>query len=347
MKVVLNICTLILTIIIVACSSKEKVINPVDNTQKILVATEGNEPKLVVYDLPALTVSTPDLITSAFGTIINNPIENIKEAGGNMYIFIPDDKKILIVQKSDLKLLSTVDFSTAGYEPVDIVFANATDGYIAHRNSVYISLLDLTNFTVARNITVGNPPHSIDVFGNQIYVTNLPDNTVSVIDSRDRREVTKIITEPNPSFVRIQPDGESAICISTGLGKYEQGNNKTPAYLQYIDLNSRQITDTYELGFAQISALEQIPQSFLLTPNDWGFISTQEHFFRLDVRTKGRINLVTRRSFYYIAHDVKREKLILLRQNNLGTDIMFADERTGEIGDIYNLPFPIKSVYPF
>jgi YVTN family beta-propeller protein len=337
-----------IALISLSCTSKEKIINPVDTAKKIIVATDDNiSPKLKVFEVPSMNVIHDDLITGTFGTQISTPVGNIKEFGGNMYIFIPKDFKILIVRKVDLTLITTIDFSADKSEPIDIVFPNATDGYIIHNNSVYISLLDVTNFVVARNITVGNPPHSIDVSENQVLVTNQPDNTISVVDSRDRVEVARIITEPNPSFIKVTPDGKSAICVSVGLGKLNDGASKTPAYFQYVDIANRKITNTYELGFAQILATEQVPQGLVVTHRDWGFIPTNSNFLRVDIRTKDRINLVTRRNFFFISQDTKNEKLLLLRVNGAGTDIMFADDVTGEIGDFYYLPYQLRCVFPF
>lgn len=339
---------LTIALISLSCTSKEKIINPVDTAKKIIVATDDNiSPKLRVFEVPSMDVIHDDLITGTFGTKISSPVVNIKEFGGNMYIFVPKDYKILIVRKVDLSLVTTIDFSADKSEPVDIVFPNATDGYIIHKNSIYISLLDVTNFVVARNITVGNPPHSIDVSGNQVFVTNQPDNTISVVDSRDRVEVARITTEPNPTFIKITPDGNSVVCITTGLGKLDDGGTKTPAFIHYVDIASRQISGTIELGFAQIFATEQVPQGLVVTQRDWGFVPTNNNLLRVDIRTKDRINLVTRRNFFFISHDAKNEKLLLLKVNGAGTDIMFADDVTGEIGDFYYLPYQLKCVFPF
>ncbi|MBX3042417.1 MAG: hypothetical protein KIT33_07115 [Candidatus Kapabacteria bacterium] len=341
---------LILILVIIAsfgCSPDEKVINPVDTSEKIFVATDEDNPKLKVLEIPSLKVIHEDLLKGVLSLEIKSPIENIKENGGNVYLIIPGDNKILILRKNDLSLLTTVDFSADNYEPIDIVFPNSTDGYIIHKNSIYVSLLDITNFVVARNITVGNPPHSIAQSGNQIYVSNMPDNSISVVDSRDRKEVARIITEPNPVFLSMTPDGKNAVCITLGQGKKGEPVTPTASFIHYIDLISREIIGTFELGFAQILATEQIPQGFLITPKDWGFVPTRDNFLRIDIRSKDRINLVTKRNFYFISHDKKNGRLMLLRQNDFGTDIMLADDSSGEIGDSYPLPYKIKCVSIF
>lgn len=338
---------LLLVLSIWSCSPKEKIINPIDTAEKILVATDEEQPKLKIIEIPSLKELNSDLFKDIPNLAISSPVENIKEFGGNLYIFIPGDNKIHIIKKYDMSLLSTIDFTDDKYEPLDVVFPNSTDAYIIHKNSIYVTLLDITNFQIARSITVGNPPHSIAHTGNQIYVTNRPDNSISVIDSRDRREVEKIITEPNPVFVKMTNDSKNAIVVCAGMGKFETDENLSPAYVQSFNIENRSINYSYELGFAQIPALDQIPLGLVVTSKDWGFIPTQDNFLRIDVRTSDKINLITKRQFYYISQDTKNERLILLRELEGRSDILFADDRTGEIGDFYSLPYKIKLVYPY
>lgn len=336
-----------LAILFSACSSEEKVINPIGTNEKLLIATDEEQPKLKIIEIPSLKEINPDILAGLSAEKINSPVENIKEFGGNLYVFVPADFKILVVRKFDMSLLNTIDFSAEKYEPSDIVFPNSTDGYIIHRNSIYISLLDITNFEIARNITIGNPPHSISRYGNQILVTNFADNTISVIDSRDRREVAKIATNPHPLFIGITENGKNAIVVCSGLGKFNDSEEKTPAYIQNIDLQSREVTFSYELGFAQILAIDQIPQGLVVTPKDWGFVPTQENLLRIDVRESDKVNLATKRNFYFINHDLKKERLLLLRETEDRSEVLFADDRTGEIGEFYSFSYKIKYVFPF
>lgn len=331
-----------------ACSSEEKVINPVSTSEKILVATDELQPKLKVLELPELKELSSDLMKNDFELDITTPIEYIADFGGHYYILVPGDFKIFVVRKIDMSLITTIDFTADQYQPNGIVFVeNDADAYIIHKNSVYATLLDLTNFVAAKNITVGNPPHSIAISGNQIYVTNYPDNTVSVIDIRDRKVVAVINTEPKPVFVKMTADGKTAVCLTVGLGKSEIPEVKTPAFLQYIDIATRVIFKSHELGFAQILSTEQIPQGLAVTQKDWGFVSTQDNLLRFDLRLRDRINLVIKRNFYFISNDVKNNRLMLLRTNGDGTEIMFADDKSGEIKELYTLPYKIKFVHPY
>lgn len=336
-----------LMLVVFACSPKEKVINPVDKSEKLLIATNEEQVKLKVIELPSLKEINPDLLSGISTENINSPVENIKEFGGNFYLFIPGDYKILVIRKYDFSLLTTINFSSDQYQPIDVVFPNSTDAYIIHKNSIYISLLDITNFELARKITVGNPPHSIACTGNQILVTNFADNSISIVDSRDRKEVAKIETQPYPSFIGITQNGNSAVVVCSGLGKYDENEAKTAAYIQNFDIQKRELTFSYELGFAQIAAIDQIPQGLVITPKDWGFIPTQNNLLRIDVRSSDKVNLVTKRNFYFISHDSKNERLILLRENSDRSDVLFADDRTGEIGDYYSFPYKIKFVLPY
>lgn len=336
-----------IALITFSCVRTEKNINPVENSMKYFISTDGDNPQLKVIEFPSKNVITEDFLRDITKNNIDNTVENIKEFNGNYYIFVPKSFKIFVVKKSDLSLVTTIDFSDEKFEPIDLVFANSTDCYIVHRNSIYLSLLDLTNFVKAKKITIGNPPHQIAISTNQIFVTNQLDNTISIVDSRDKKEVAKLQTESYPTFIRTSPNGNSFICICTGTGKINNNEEKSPAVIQYYDKETRQLIASQELGFAGISASEQNPQGFVITPREWGFIPTNENFLRIDMKTKDRINLITKRFYYFINYDKINNQLLLLREIDNRTDFLFADESTGDIIDFFSFPYKIKFVAPY
>lgn len=343
MKKVL-ILTFMLSIFIYACSPEEKIINNISNSDQLLVATNEDVPKLKILEIPSLKVIEDDLIRNKLNIDISSPIDKIKSNGNFYYLIIASENKIYVIKKLDLTIENTIDFSDEGFEPVDIVFANSTDAYVIHRNSVYCSLVDLTVFKPARQITVGNPPHSIAINGNQIFVANTSDNTISVIDSRDRNTVHEISTEPKPLLLDFSSDGNTLVCITAGNGKLNDSEEKSPALVQFIDKKSRNIFKTIELGFAQIDPLLQHPVAFKITSSDWGFILTKDNFLRLDVKSKDRINLISKTEFHFITSDIKNESLILLYESQNSYRIIYANDRNGEIEETYTLPYNIKSV---
>lgn len=332
----IKIFALVMLLGFVACTQTEKVINPVDTSEKFFMSFDGDNPTLKVIELPSKEVHISDYFKEILNVEESFPVTNIREFGGNYYLIVSGGYKIYVVRKSDSKLLSTVDFSDEQLMPDDIVFANATDAYVSHSNSVYVTLLDITNFVRARKISAGNPPHAIASKGNQIYVSNQTDNTISVIDSRDKREVAKLTTEPNPVKLGVSVDGKNLICLCAGMGKLDNNSGKTPAFVQYFDTESRENVSSIELGLASIPATDQLPLGLVVTSRDWGFVPTNENFFRLDIRTKDKINLITRRYFYFINHDAINAKLILLRQNENRYDVMLADDKSGDIADFYS-----------
>jgi YVTN family beta-propeller protein len=340
----INLMFIILGLILLSCTQTEKVINPVSDSMKYFISVNSSTPQLKVVELPSQNVIYEDFFADVIKQTLTNPVENIKEFNGSYFIFVSKSYKIYIVKKSDLTLQTTIDFSDEQFEPTDIVFANSTDGYIVHRNSVYLTLLDLTNYVKARKVTVGNPPHQIAVSGNQILVTNLPDNTLSVVDSREKKEVEKIPTEPNPVFINITADEKTVVCVCAGRGKINISEEKSPAIIQYFNIETRKQVASQELGFAAISATDQNPQGLVVTPKDWGFIPTDANFLRADIRTKDKINLITKRFFYFINYDEKNSRLLLLREVDNRTDVMFADENSGDIGDFFSFPYKIKFV---
>ncbi|MDX9791427.1 MAG: hypothetical protein WC313_06460 [Candidatus Kapaibacterium sp.] len=332
--------------LISSCSTDEKIINSIDESDKMILALNSENPGLVLIEVPSMKVIDDDFAKNTIGIDLESPITNIKEYGTNMYMFAPESHKIYIISKTDMKLVIIIDFSSDLLEPYDIVFPNSTDAYIVHNNSDYVTLFDLTEFVAARQIKVGNPPHSIAMFGNFVFVSNMPDNNISVIDTRLRQELATIPTEAVPSHLAVSHDGKHLICISAGNGKFNQGAEKSPAYYQFIEISTRTVVHSAELGFGAIVASEQIPLGLIVTLHDWGFVITNDNLIRIDIRNMDRLNLVTKRNFHFINELKGKEKLMLLRFKDDGTDIMFADDRTGDIGDYYYVPYKVNFLFP-
>lgn len=77
--------------------------------------------------------------------------------------------------------------------------------YVANQFSNTISVIDIDNSKVEKNIDVGNSPYDVKVnpFSNRIYTSNRDSDTISVIDGFTNRELTEIEVGDSPLGIGI------------------------------------------------------------------------------------------------------------------------------------------------
>lgn len=338
---------LILSLVIIsliACTNDEKIINNVSVHQKFLISTKGDNPKLILYDSEDKIISN-DLYNLMNEPALSSPITKLKEYGGKIFCLIPSEHRIDIIDKDSLYFVKKIDFSSSNLEPTDICFANSTDAYICHGNDSVVTLFDMFNLENARTIKVGKHPVSIASAGNQIFVTNQADNTVSIIDSRTH-EVEKVINlHFAPSFVETSGEWEKAVVVSLGQGKLDSNQTKSEARVSFIDVASKELTNVLDLQNSQIPAKEQYPIDFILTKYDWAFILTKTNLLRVDVRREKGINTISDKSYDGLMYSGLRNVILII--NNAKNEIRVSNASTASLIYTINLESNISSVFMY
>ena len=331
--------------IIISCSSNEKTINPVETSSQVLAAIETGEVKLI--NLPDFKEVNSDILAGKLSFQLTGPITNMKKFGEYLYLSARKDCKIIVLDLKTFELKATIDFSDKQAEVGEIAFPNSTDAYVVHPNKDFVSIIDITVFKIARQITVGTGPSSIDVSGNQIIVTNKLSNDVSIIDSRTHSQVALIAVAPMPSFTKVTNDGKYAVVVSTGYGKSDSTQQKTPAVVTFINILGKSINNQINLGYAQLDPVQQNPVGLVVTPNDWAFVATSENMFRVDLKNKTDINLVVRRNFVNEIYDAANQKIILFSTLSKSNLIIQCNDKTGSIKDLVTVPYAIIHILPW
>src|SRR4030095_8113347 len=109
-------------------------------------------------------------------------------------------------------LLATVLVATS-------LFAQATPRvFVVNKAGDSVAVVDAASLRVLHTIPVGRNPHELAVApdGLKLYVPNVADNSISVVDLRTNSE-TKKITHPNlnsPHGVAFTPDSRRALVTS-------------------------------------------------------------------------------------------------------------------------------------
>jgi len=310
-----------------------------------MISTDAGGFTIKGINLPSGNIHEQDYYRKFFAEDAKNKITAIADNGFDIFFFVPEEMKILVVGKSNMLMKAVIDFSPYGLKPVSITFANATDAYVLNQGSNDVSIVDLTVYEVARNIKCGINPVGISSYGNQVYIVDKTADLVHIIDTRTRAIEETIQVHPGPTFIRFTNDGKTSIVISSGVSGTEPNTTKNIALVTYIDVEKRTVSSTLDLGFGQMSALDQYPRGFEVTQTDWGFVQTQIGLFRLDLRNPEKIALMTRTAFDGIAYNRKDAELILFTSSD-NSEISLADESLANITQTVMFPGKIFAIYP-
>lgn len=136
----------------------------------------------------------------------------------------------------------------------------------------YVAEIDTTTLEVLRTCNVGYQPEELAIVDNKIYVANsggymFPnyDNTVSVIDLDEFKEIKKIKVADNLHRLRLTKYRE---LIVTSRGDYYE----QPSRVFFIDLDKEEVTDTLDLA---VSNLDIVGDSAYLYSVEWSHLTKQ------------------------------------------------------------------------
>ena len=330
-----------------SCSQEERIIDQSNPNWKTLISVSDINNSVKLIEQPTGKIIKEDIFFEANGELLGSKVKKMTEFQKKIFLFLPEIYKIEIIDKDNFKRLSTLDFETEKKSPTGICFANATTAYVSFGNDSTVDVLDITNFKIARTIKVGREPFSIVNSGNQIFVANKLDNTVSVIDSRTN-EVTHTINVPQvPLFLDVSPDGARVVLISSGTGNYDAAETKSPAYITIIDVATKQILKSKELGRTGINAIEQIPTALASTISNSGFVSTNEFLIRINTLNGDEITNMGKGNHLTLSYNYKRDELIIIRQTSKGIEGVTANSLTGKQIQKLFIPENFISLLPY
>ncbi|MGA2297240.1 MAG: hypothetical protein ABSG15_06815 [FCB group bacterium] len=333
--------------LIQSCSNTEKVIDTTKDTWRILASVNAQSPSLMLIQFPDDTILSNDVYSANnSGQSLPGPVVKIAEFRGLLYLFIPSQYVIKVINKSTFKLVGTIDYTADKLVPTDICFANATDAYVAHGADTVVSLVDLTNYAVARKIKVGKHPVAIACSGNQIYVANQADNTVSVIDSRTHNQVALIPVQTAPTYVAMNSEGLQAIVISLGAGKLDSTISKTAAQGTLIDITTRAVINTLDLNAGSTNAVDIIPYGIAVSKYDWAYIPSQICLLSYDARSGNRVNFIQSVAYNSIYYNYIRDELLVLQNNSNVYSAMTLDMDSYNPKATHTFALSVNFVFP-
>ena len=303
--------------------SDEKVINNAGTEQKLLAISFDNNSHIAKFTFPSGDIISNDIFHENNDFYLStSKVTKFKVFLNKIFTLIPDENKIVIIDKNTYQIAKTIDFATESLQPIDIAFANATEAYIIFKDSPKVALLDIYYFEVARYIELVGNPSSISIVGNQIYIPVPLNDIVSVIDSRYHEVVDEIAVDNAPYLIQPNIDGDRFVVLSAGIGKLPNDPREalSAPSITLIDIQTRNIVSTNPIIPSSMDIAYELPLDFVVSNNDWAFLITTNFLIRIDSRDPTYSNKVEEHSYTTLYHNnVINEIYAIDHQDNSST----------------------------
>jgi DNA-binding beta-propeller fold protein YncE len=333
-------CAAVCTLVVLAmttnsCVPREIVINPPESDWQLLALSPEPQSRLVVFNQPANTLANNNLFAVLGASGIGGRVSKIVPFREHIYVFLPEQRRIEVLSSATYMRRTTLDFSQADRIPSDIVFANATTGYIAFSNTSVVSVLDITVFRVVSDIQVGQGPVELEVQENQIYCALQRDNALAIIDSRLNAVTARLPMPTAPTFLGLTPNGRFLMVVSAGAGKFDNAP-RTVGRVTFVELATRRVVSQSPLS-TTLDSLTDTPRGLAITERDFAFIPLNNTLIRFETRRYTPSLVRTNVQFRTITYNPVRAELLLLDSARSGCVV--ADIETGQQNAFIPLPF--------
>jgi len=285
-----------------------------------------------IYEYPAMKLLTADLLESN-GIENNSQISNIREFQNKVYILVPDENKMVVLDSEADTLIAVNQFPDAS-GPMDINFTNIADGFVSFRNAPYIANYDLVYNEIVRYIDGSSTISSINSVGSFVYLTEPQSSSISVVDIRNYRESAQINLPTPPAMASITSKNE--LIVVTDKQSNEDG--QIPAKIHYINPGSNTIRASFDFGDTRINANDITTNDILSTTLSFTFVATNLGLIRIDNRVDDRFVNITDRQFNQIEYGPNFDSILLLEQVGNSSNLVISNSRSGALVDEIVLP---------
>ena len=199
---------------------------------------------LTLYDPTDSTAALNDIEVAFINSLaLHNDrlfvVDNTGPAAGRITTF-DDDQLQPLDQFSNPRAPRRIAFPTEnkGYVPNLSLFDDET--FVPDTSTV--SVLDLQDNSVTKQIDVGRSPEGIAVVAGKAFVANSADGTLSVVDTGTDAVTGTLSLSNCPSPKSVFVDGEDEVTVVC------QGSAEESSEVLFLDPNTEEVVDRVELG---------------------------------------------------------------------------------------------------
>jgi len=235
--------------------------------------TSENQESVIVtnYGTPKKAGKSISIINTLSNTVKKTITfeKNLKPHG---IVAFPKTNKVGVVSNIGNKLLvinlesDTIEKSIATNQlgsHLLVLHPNKPLAFISNISSGSVSVIDLVNDTVIKNIPCGKGTQGIDITpdGNQIWVSNTKENTLSVINTNTLKITDIIQTGKEPLRLKFSIDGNYCFVTNSGDGIISVYNSHLKTLIKKITIPGKK-------GFIQRTLYHTPrPGNILMHPN--------------------------------------------------------------------------------
>lgn len=162
------------------------------------------------------------------------------------------NNKSKYIDKKKIKLIAEVKTLYVGAHPNDVIQYN-NNAFVTCGEANSVILYDLKEEKSNINIPVGRFPHNIELYesGKKAFVSNMGDDSISVIDVELGKEVKRISLENTPIKIKLSRNGHYLYVCMSYLGYDKDG------YIGIISLDSLDLVYKIRVGFSPVDLFEE------------------------------------------------------------------------------------------
>ncbi|WP_242926647.1 YncE family protein [Pontibacter vulgaris] len=183
--------------------------------------------------------------------VLGDVLQSINLHNDKAYLVMNNSKKITVVNASTFKAEGEINGLDA---PRYFAALNNEKGYVtewlAYDPNTYqygkgrVSVIDLKTYTVLKTIEVGVQPEQLVITGGKVYVANVGENAVTVINTITDAVEKNIIVTQSPNSLALDQNSNLWV-ISTGQKDWQlDPSNYTPGALTKINTGSNTVEAT-------------------------------------------------------------------------------------------------------
>jgi hypothetical protein len=309
--------------------------------------------------LTALVVN-PNLFLGKGASGIGGRVSKIRTFRPYVYVFLPEQRRIEILDGTTYQSLKTLDFTAQNRIPSDIIAVNATTSLIAFENDVVLSKLDtspddkgVTRFILAGDIVVGRNPVALEVRQiestniNEVYCALRGDNQIAVITANGQNaySVTARINVPTaPQYLQVTVSKQDLLVVSAGGGRYD-ASPRTALRVCRINLGMRRVTQQAPVVNTADSTTE-VAYGLAVTDQDFAYIPTNKALYQVDVQNIFATQNTLDGTFRSVNYNPIRNEVLVAEVDsaNMTTSCIIVNPRNGR--DSLVVPLPDLRVRP-
>ncbi|RMD90034.1 MAG: YncE family protein [Calditrichaeota bacterium] len=289
------------------------VLNKSESTASLIdLANEQTLIKIPTGEGPHEVAVSPDgklAVVSNYGrrgapgstlTVINLPLKKVEQTLKLQYsnygekiiyqrphgiVFLPDGKRILVTTEAQQSLLM-VDVSSGKILNVYktnqnvshmVVYSHQSHrAFVANIGSGTISVIDIDNGHLIKNIETGQGSEGIDISpdGKEIWVANRAEDTITIINALELKIIQKLTSKSFPIRVKFTPDGKYVLVSNARSGDLAVFDTKTRKEIKRIRMQIRVKEEKENRLFRDVFGKSPVPIGILVHPSgNYAFVA--------------------------------------------------------------------------